>query len=273
MSIVVKRHLPMLFSTVLAAGAALAQPSATHAAFGPGEQSTYSVEYLGVTAGSAQITVGAPSRQWGHEVLPIVTLARSQSVVDLYPIRDRFVTYYSPLHDRSIGSDFFADENRVKRRERVKLDHDTGRATVVKQKQGADERLGTHDIEAGASDIAAVTFALRNRPLQVGRTFEFPVFTGSRSFTLRATVEQTQMLQTVLGTREVYKIRVETAFSGKLQSKRDLFAYLTTDEAHIPVRIEAEFVLGTIRAHLKEYKSGQRYAKATTAALEGSGGM
>ena len=64
---------------VLGAAPAFAE---RQSAFGPGEQTTYKVEYLGMHAGSAQITVGAETFQWGQTVLPIVTLARSEKMLD-----------------------------------------------------------------------------------------------------------------------------------------------------------------------------------------------
>ena len=33
-------------------------------------------------------------------------------------------------------------------------------------------------------------------------------------------------------------------------------AYLTTDPSHLPVRIEAEFILGRLVAELTDYKQG-----------------
>lgn len=243
-------------------------------AFGPGEQSTYKVQYLGVTAGTAEITVGAETTQYGAKVFPIVTNARSHGVVDLYPIRDKFVTFWDFSQERCVGNDLFADENRVKRRQRIKLDHANGKATVVKKKEGGDEQVATVDVASGVQDIASATFALRNKPLAVGGVYEIPVFTGKRSFTLRATVEGRQTLTTRLGKFDVFKVRVQTGFGGKLESKRDLYAYMTADGAHVPVRIDAEFVLGTITAELSEYKSGRRYAMSDAApAVEGSGGM
>lgn len=244
-------------------------------AFGPGEQSTYTVEYLGVTAGSAQITVGAETTQWGKKVLPIVALARSEGMVDYYPIRDKFVTYWDHKAEQCVGSDLFADENRQKRRQRIRFDHQSAQATIVKQKDGGDEQTSTVEVESGAVDIAAAAFALRNKDLAVGRSYELPVFTGRKQFMLKATVESTERISTALGPREVFKIRVQTGFSGKLESKRDLFAYMTADDQKIPIRIEAEFALGTIKAELSDYKSGGRYALgavAKPAASEGSGG-
>ena len=259
----------------LVVAAALAGPSA-HAeamsAFGPGEQSTYRVQYLGLEAGTAQITVGTETQQWGTSVLPIVTFARSSTALAFYPIRDRFVTYWDPVSDRSVGSDLVADENRSRRRQRIKLDHQAGKAMVMKQKEGEAERTSTHDVERGSFDIAAATFALRNKPLAVGRSFEMPIFTGTQKFKLKATVEAKETLPTTaLGQRETYRVRVQTAFGGKLESKRDLLAWFTTDESRIPVRIDAEFVLGTLRAELADYKSGRKYATGGAAAAGGSG--
>jgi hypothetical protein len=44
---------------------------------------------------------------------------------------------------------------------------------------------------------------------------------------------------------------------GKFQSKHDMVAYFTDDALHLPVRIEADFVLGTITAELTGYAPGR----------------
>jgi Protein of unknown function (DUF3108) len=245
---------------MLVGTAALAQGERRVSAFGPGEESTYSIEYLGVTAATARITVGAEDTQWGQKVMPIVTFVRSEGVVELFPVRDKFITYWQPAKEWTAGCDIFANENRMRRRERFKFDHTAGRATTVKQRNDEAERTGTYDIAPGTVDIGAAMFALRNKPLAVGAEFEVPVFTGSKSFTLRAKVEGIEKLQTTLGVREVFRIRVQTGFSGSFATRGDLTAYMTTDEARLPVRVEADFVVGTLKAVLTDYKGGQRYA-------------
>jgi hypothetical protein len=262
----------LALATTLAGASAM---GASISAFGPGEQSTYRVQYLGLEAGTAQITVGTETTHWGSQVLPIVTFARSSSALDFYPIRDKFVTYWDPASDRCVGSDLFAEENRSRRRLRIKLDHQAGKATVMRQKDGGAEKTSTHEVAAGSLDIAAATFALRNRPLAVGRTFEMPIFTGTRTFTLRATVEKKETVPTALGPKETFKVRVQTGFGGKLESKRDLVAWFTADDARLPVKVEAEFLLGTLRAELSEYKSGRRYALGALSptGAGGSGGI
>ena len=101
------------------------------------------------------MTVGAEISQWGTGVLPIVSVATSDPKLVFYPIRDRFVTYWDPATARSIGSDLFADENGKKRRQRIKLDHQTGSATVTKQKDGQEPQESTHQVQPGTADVAA----------------------------------------------------------------------------------------------------------------------
>lgn len=229
-------------------------------AFGPGEQATYRVEYLGVTAGMTQITVGAPTKFSGQDVWPIVSVAKSDPDLGVWPIKDKYVTYFSPELQTALGSDLFADENRKRRRQRVKWSPDGASALVVKQKEGEAPRESTHELKPGTTDVAGATFALRNRPLKQGDSYEFPVFTGSKSFILSAKVEGRQKVKTPLGMRDAVRVRVKTAFSGKLESKRDIVAFFSDDPFHIPLRIEMDFVVGTMVAELTEYKQGRAVA-------------
>jgi hypothetical protein len=257
-------HRPTLYLMVSVVAALISLPA--HAAqatgFGPGEQSTYEVSYLGVKAGVAQVTVGGEIQQWGHTVWPIVTVATSDPSMSVYPVRDKFVSYWDPATQQTMGSDLIADENHKRRRQRVVLDHAQGKATVTKQKEGEAVRETEAEVKAGTRDVTAVTFALRREALAVGNEYHFPIYTGAKSFDLVAKVEATQTLPTRLGSKEVFRIRVKTEFSGKLQSKRDMVAYFTTDSLHVPVRIEADFVLGTLVAELTDFQPGRQLAAA-----------
>jgi hypothetical protein len=235
-------------------------------AFGPGEQITYRIEYLGMSAGSAQVTVGARMRQWDQDVWPVVTIARTESVASLYPIKDKFITYWNDSRQATIGSDLYADEGRKKRRQRIQLAHDAKTATVIKQREGQAETSETHEIAGQTQDVAAATMFLRNQPLAVGASFDVPIFTGAKSFTMKAAIESKQKIATPLGEREVFKVRVTTAFTGKLAAKRDLLVYFTTDENHLPVRMEADLMVGALVAEVTQYRPGMRLTSVGTSA-------
>ncbi|HZH13779.1 MAG TPA: DUF3108 domain-containing protein [Archangium sp.] len=258
----------MLLSLLLS-GAALAQ-GGTSSAFGPGEQARYRIQYLGVTAGTAQVTVGAPMKQWGKDVWPIVSLAKSDAIAGVWPVKDKYVSYWDFGSQRVLGSDMHEDQNNKRRRVRVKLGEDGKSAHVVKQKEGEQPREYTHELAEGTLDVAGATFALRNRVLEVGQEYAYPVFTGSKTFMMRAKVEARETLDTKLGKQDVYRMRVSTDFSGKLASKRDMVAWFTADARHLPVRIEAELALGSLVAELMEYQQGKVIAQATATARNGT---
>ncbi|MCI0672538.1 MAG: DUF3108 domain-containing protein [Myxococcaceae bacterium] len=251
--------------TALLAGCVLvaAEPARAQAsAFGPGEQSTYRMHWLGITAGTTRITVGAQTEQWGRPVWPLVAIGQTESFFRVYPIRDRFISYWDTQTQSSVGSEFHQDENKVRRRMRVRFNAAEGKAMVLKQKEGQPSHEATVDVPPGVTDVAAATFALRNKPLAVGQRYEMPVFTGTRVITMRADVVGTETLDTTLGRREVFKLRVQTEFTGRLASRRDMHVYLTMDEARVPVRIEADLVLGKVVAELSDYQEGRRMAVA-----------
>ncbi|WP_398577224.1 DUF3108 domain-containing protein [Stigmatella hybrida] len=245
----------LLSGLLLMAGTASAQVA--NPSFGPGEQALYRVQYLGVTAGTAQITVGAPMQQWGQKVWPIISLAKTDSMASAWPIKDKFVTYWGEDGQRSLGSDFFADENHKRRRQRIQLEDGGKSARVIRQKEGAQPTESTHELPEGTMDVASAAFGLRRQGLADGQEYSAPVFTGSKSFVMRAKVEGRQQMKTPMGPREVFRVSVQTDFSEKLQTRRDITLYFTTDPSHVPVRLEADFVLGTIVAELTEYKPGR----------------
>jgi len=69
-------------------------------ALGPGEQITYRVSWIGLSAGTADVTVGAESPERPGS-LPIVTNGRSDLAV--YPMRDKIVSWWDPTSGRSRG--------------------------------------------------------------------------------------------------------------------------------------------------------------------------
>ncbi|MCY1045412.1 DUF3108 domain-containing protein [Corallococcus sp. bb12-1] len=232
------------------------------AAFGPGEQAQYRVKYLGMTAGTATVTVGAPMTQWGQSVWPIVALAKSDDLVGIYPVKSRYVSYWNAAAQRITGSDLHSEENRKRRRQRIQLTEDSKGAKVVKQKESDPPRETNHELPDGTLDMTGAAFALRGQDLTVGRTYTYPVFTGSKVFTMSATVEGRETLATLMGPRDAFRVRVHTEFGGNMESKRDLTAYFTTDVRHVPLRMEAEFALGSIVVEMTDYKPGRVVAVA-----------
>ncbi len=225
-------------------------------AFGPGEEMTYVVRYLGLEAGTAVVTTGAPVTMGERQAWPIVALAGTESVFKLYPVRDKFVTFWDPDTHQTLGSDFLADEGGHRRRMKVVLDHAVSKAHVHRWFEGAPPADEDFDIAPGSFDMAAVAYALREKTLSVGETIAFPVFTGKHSFELRAHVEAAESLTVPAGTFSTLRVGLQVNFLGKFKTSQEMVAWLTDDPHHVPVRIDGSFLLGTLSAELIRYHRG-----------------
>lgn len=230
-------------------------------AFGPGEQITYKVTWLGLPAGTAEVTVGAEVADRPGS-LPIVT--RGQSDLVIYPIRDRIISWWDPAAGRSRGLEMYQDENHKRRRLRIDFDGENGKAQVMKQLEGEPPQKSELEVPAGSVDVATAVFFLRAARLGTGDEVSMPIFTGTKVFKGIAHVDGRGPVETTLGTVNAVRVRLRTEFSGKL-SARELRMWFTDDEAHIPVRMEADFALGPVVVEWTDYKPGRPIDPATLA--------
>jgi len=226
------------------------------APFSPGETSSYEVSFLGIPMGEAQIMIGAAMQQEKQLVWPVILVGRTKPLQP-YQINDKLVTYWNQETQTSAGLDLFIDENKKRRREKIKFDRQNHTALVVRQKEGEPANSKSYQIAQQTMDVAAASLFLRNQPLQAGETFEIPVFTGKKTFNLKANVAEKHRIQTQLGEKEAFLVLVRPEFEGNLAAKRDIRIFVSADGKHVPLLIEADLVLGRLVAEIVRYEPGK----------------
>ncbi len=152
----------------------------------------------------------------------------------------------------------WADENRQRRRERFTFDAPGRQATTVKQLQGRAPATTTFELpEAATMDLASAAFALRELPLSDGFEHELPVFTGVKVYTMKIKVEGRETLATRLGPLEVWRVSMNADFNGQLATRSRVTLFFTADARQVPVRGEADFLLGTVVLEVTDYAPGR----------------
>ncbi|MGO8970301.1 MAG: DUF3108 domain-containing protein [Myxococcaceae bacterium] len=257
-------HLARLLATLALLLAQSAWADTT--AFGPGEQVVYRASYLGIPAGTVQVTVGEEFPDQPG-VWPILALARSDIALFFYAIHDKIVIRWDAEHARTLGLEMWSDENHKRRHLKLSFDRSEPKATVLSQWEGKELTQKEFAVEPGAVDVAGAVFSLRTRALEPGMHFSVPVVTPSKQFPMRVVVERREQLQTPLGQRSTVRVHLSTEFGGNLSQKRDFIIYFTDDESHLPVRLEADLSLGSIVAEAVEYHSGLRVPGLPKAAV------
>ena len=70
-----------------------------------------------------------------------------------------------------------------------------------------------------------------------------------------------ETVETQAGAFDAWKVEVRTAFEGNFASKRDTFIWFSADENRVPVRVSAEFAVGSVVVNLSGYRPGGQLAR------------
>src|SRR5574342_627271 len=253
------RKIPMPRRPIVAALlAAAALPAAAQVSgFQPGEQIDLAVDFLGIRTAEARITAGSPEGQ----VWPVLCQARTGGVAGILDIREHLVSYWVPEERASRGNDLSALELGDRHHDSARFDRLNGKVTVrIARKGRLVERV--LDVPRDVHDVASAVLWLRVQDLEPGSHYQIPLFTGSRTFTLVADVVGAEAVKTPAGAFDTVKVQVRTAFEGKFSTRRDTFFWFTRDARHVPVRVTADFAVGSVVVEMTGYRPGGQLAAA-----------
>jgi len=197
-------------------------------------------------------------RRWGVRVNTISAGPLASRAASAIGIVEKMVSYYrlnAPLTD-----DLQAIEVGDRHNDSARFDRESGKATVRVVRKGKKVE-NTYPLDPEAQDFASALLWLRTQPLSENGRYEIPVFTTNGTFLLQATVVGRERIETKAGTFDAWKVEVRTAFDGHFASKRDTFVWLSADESRIPLRVSAEFALGSIVVSLSGYRPGGQLAR------------
>jgi hypothetical protein len=234
----------------LAVIALLAAPAGARG-FQPGEETVFRITYLSLPTGEGRIVVGKPE----GDIWPVIFQAKTEGVAGLIDVREHLVSYWDARTNLTRGSDLKAYEVGDYHQDSARFDRDRGQATVTVHRKGKKKEK-TIDVPADVQDLTSAFMWLRLQPLDVGRTFDVPVASGTHQFKLVAEVVGRERVETPAGTFPTLKVKVFTALEGKFSTKRDSWMWLSDDGRHVLVRAEADFAVGSIVAELKKYTPG-----------------
>lgn len=229
--------------------------AAVPAGIAPGEEIEWRVDYLGVKTGRAKLSVGKPS----GDIWPVIAQARTEGVAKIIEIKEHFVSYWHALQRTPNGNDLEALEVGDHHQTRQRFDREQGKATVTKTRKGK-ERKDVVDVPRDAQDMASAMMWLRLQQLEPGRRFEVPVFTGSETFTLVATVAGKERIETGVGAIDAVRVEVQLGFKDKFASRRPSQIWFSDDLRHVPVKMSADFAVGSVVATMTTYTPGAQVA-------------
>ena len=219
-----------------------------------GERLEYELCWGFITAGYATLEV-KPRKDGKTEFLSFATA--NKTVNKFYPVYD---TVYTLVRDKGLMTDVFRKslhEGKFHNKSLIKFDRDGKKAvlsdTVFKDpvkhtvKRSADTSVTIDGLE---HSIMSAFYLVRTMPLKVGETSRFSAVSGKKRYELKVIIHGRETLETDLGTFKTVKVEPVLDGDGIFNSKGRIFIWFTDDEKRIPVLMQCEIALGSIKAKL-----------------------
>ena len=223
-----------------------------------GERLEYELSWGFVTAGYATLEV-KPRKDGKVEFETYATA--NKTVNKFYPVHD---TVYTLVHKRGLMTDFFRKslhEGTFHNKSLIRFNRDDKKAvlsdTVFKDpvkhyvKRSADTSVTIDGLE---HSIMSAFYLVRTLPLKEGATSRFAAVSGKKRYELKVITHKRETIKTDLGSFKTVKVEPVLDGDGIFNSSGRIFIWFTDDEKRIPVLMQCEIKLGSIKATLTKVK-------------------
>jgi hypothetical protein len=215
--------------------------------FHVGEQLTYEISWLNITAGTAVMAVSDAGTDGDRPLAKLITTAQSRPAISkFFPVDNRVESIVDPATLLPEHLTFKRREGKKKEDIEYTFHQKEGEVTVVKG--GATETLemspGTQDI------ISCLYFARSELSLQPGASLTMNVYHDKKNRKLDVRIEEIETISGPWGDVETARALVVMPFQGLFLNQGNIRVLFTTDDRRIPVRMKAKVIIGSIVADL-----------------------
>lgn len=219
-----------------------------------GERLEFDLCWGPITAGSASLEV-KPAKDGKTEFLTFAT--GNKTINKIYPVND---TIYTRVRNKGLMTEVFRKslhEGSFHNKSIIRFDRKGEKAwlsdTVFKDpvkhivKRSADTAVAIQGLE---HSIMSAFYLVRTMPLTVGDTSRFSAVSGKKRYELKVLVHGREKMKTALGSFNTVKVEPVLDGDGIFNSKGRIFIWFTDDDKRIPVLMQCEIALGSIKAKL-----------------------
>ncbi|MEO6307318.1 MAG: DUF3108 domain-containing protein [Nitrospiraceae bacterium] len=215
--------------------------------FQVGEQLTYEISWLNITAGTAVMAISAAGTDVDRPLAKLITTAQSRPIITkFFPVDNRVESIVDPVTLLPEHLNFRRREGKKKEDIEYTFHQKEGKVTVVKG--GTTEILemppGTQDV------ISCLYFARSTLSFQPGSSLTMNVYHDKKNRKLDVQVEGIETVSGSWGKVETARVLVIMPFQGLFLNQGNIRVWFTNDDRRIPVRMKAKVVIGSIVADL-----------------------
>ena len=234
----------------------LSVPAQEKHAFQEGEWFKFKMSYSGfLKAGNATLEV-KESRLNGKDVFHVVGKGWTTGPIRwFFKVRDRYESYF----DKTTGMPykFIRDINEGGHTKDIEIefDHGSSKAHVNNKKT---KTKASYAIEENVQDMVSAFYYLRNNykteTIKEGDVVSLNMFFDEENFNFKLKFLGREELKTTFGTIRTLKFRPYVMAGRVFKEKESLTLWVSADDNKIPLRIQADLAVDSLRADLEAFK-------------------
>jgi Protein of unknown function (DUF3108) len=237
---------------IISSGQSENLPNANNTAFKEGEILTYRMHYGALNAGIAVLEVKPQVLDIsGRKVMHIVANGYTNGAADwFFKVRDRYETYLDK--DAMVPWLFVrrVDEGGFKFSQDYTFNHYTKKVDV-----GNGEKF---DFPVGIQDMVSSFYTARSLDLsnaKAGETFTLNSFVDKEIWPLKIKFIGREEINTDIGRYKCLKFRPVVQKGRVFKHDEDLNVWISDDKNHIPMRVQANIIIGSIKMDITSAKN------------------
>lgn len=218
-----------------------------------GEEITYTIYYAlaGAHVNAGTTTFSNKLEKFnGRTVFHVMGVGGSNVKYDwIYKVRDRYESYIDTLTMQPLK--FFRDvhEGSTKKLETVNFNHTSNTAT---------NETGTYKVPACVQDVLSTIYYARNVDFdkyKKGDKIPFQMFLENQVYDLYIRYFGKEEVKTKYGKFTAIKFKVLLIPGTIFKGGEEMTVWVSDDKNHIPVRIESQILIGSIKVDMTGYKN------------------
>ena len=224
-----------------------------------GEKLTYSVRWMGIEVGTAQLENRGIIDWQGHPVYDVTATASSNRFLSVfYRVEDEIHSYIDvkELFPRRFAKN--QQEGHYRANEEMVYDQEKGTATYHSFRNNSVKQM---EIPQKVQDSLSVLYFLRTQPLEVGKSVFIPVNADEKNWNLEIQVLKLGLLEGLpVGRRAAILAEPLAKFHGVFVRKGRVWIWLDAGSHRAPLLMRARLPFGLVEVVLvrEEYGEGKR---------------
>ncbi|MBD8491159.1 DUF3108 domain-containing protein [Echinicola sp. CAU 1574] len=226
-----------------------------------GEELTFKVKYLFFNAAEAKMVIDNEIHQINDRpAYKIDVYGKTLSIFSIFKVKDNWGTLMDTAQNIPYRSYRHIEEGGYRKHEIIDFNHEEKTATVkLYDKENRKLTKTTeHDISPEIQDIVSGFYYMRHLDLEKlnkGDVISIKGFFDEKTYNLKLIFEGKDKISTKLGNFETFVVSPIMPSNKLFSGENPIKMWITDDRNRIPVKIEADLVVGALNMEITEAKN------------------